>query len=63
VIEYDEDGIQKLTALVDDDAEDVIQTLKAVIQLGKDYTSFAGKEDSWDGSVVFIYKIEGISSN
>jgi putative membrane protein len=63
VIEYDEEGIQKLTNLVDDDAEDVIQTLKAVIQLGKDYTSFAGKEDSWDGSVVFIYKIEGISSN
>jgi putative membrane protein len=63
VIEYDEDGIQKLTGLVDNDAEDVIQTLKAVIQLGKDYTSFAGKDDSWDGSVVFIYKIEGVSSN
>ena len=62
VIEYDEDGIQKLTKLVDDDANDVIDTLKEVIRLGKDYKSFAGKQDSWDGSAVFIYRTEGISA-
>lgn len=62
VREYDEDGIQKLTRLVDDDANDCIDTLKEVIKLGKDYKSFAGKQDSWDGSVVFIYRTEGISA-
>lgn len=62
VKEYDEDGIQKLTRLVDDDANDCLDTLKEVIKLGKDYKSFAGKQDSWDGSVVFIYRTEGISA-
>jgi putative membrane protein len=63
VKEYNEDGIEKLTRLVDEDANDIIDTLKQVIQLGKDYKSFAGKNESWDGSTVFIYKMDGINND
>lgn len=61
VKEYDEDGIQKLTDLVDEDATDLLDTFKAIIRLGQDYQSFAGKPDTLDGSVVFIYRMDGIS--
>lgn len=61
MIKFNNEGISKLSNLVDSDANELIDTLKAVIESGKDYQSFAGKKDGMDGSVVFIYKIDGIT--
>lgn len=62
VAEFNQEGISKLSELAGKDAEEVVETLKKIVQLGKDYQSFAGKADDMDGSVFFIYKTEGISA-
>lgn len=61
MIQFNEEGISQITALVGKDADEAVETIKQVIKLGQDYQSFAGKEDSMDGSVTFIYKTEGIT--
>ena len=58
MIQFNEEGISQITSLVGSDA---IDTIKKVINLGKDYQSFAGKADDMDGSVTFIYKTEGVT--
>lgn len=61
MIQFNEEGISQITSLVGSDADDAIDTIKKVINLGKDYQSFAGKADDMDGSVTFIYKTEGVT--
>jgi len=63
MIQFNEEGISQITGLVGDDAKEAIDTLQAMTDLGKNYQSFAGKNDDMDGSVVFIYKIDGVKSN
>ena len=60
MIEFNETGVQKLANLVKNDAQDAVDTIKKIVELGNDYQSFAGKSDDVKGTVKFIYKTEGI---
>ena len=60
-IKFNNEGINKITSLVGDDAQSAVDTLKQIMQAGKDYQSFAGKSDDISGSVTFIYKTDGIN--
>lgn len=53
------EGIQKLIDKVDD-AEALIERLKATINVSKNYKSFAGISNNADGNVKFIYKTKEI---
>lgn len=61
MIQFNEEGISQITSLVGSDADEAVETVKKIIELGKDYQSFAGKADDIDGSVTFIYKTEGVT--
>lgn len=61
MIEFNETGVQKLAGLIGTDADMAVETVKQIVQLGKDYQSFAGKPENMQGSVKFIYKTEGIT--
>lgn len=57
--QFNEEGINKLLSKVDD-AEVLINRLKAIITVSKDYKSFAGISDNADGNVKFIYRTNEI---
>lgn len=59
---FNEEGIKKLIESVDD-ADEFIERFKAIINVSKNYKSFAGISDDEDGSVRFIYKIGEIKEN
>lgn len=61
MVEFNETGIKKLAGFIEDDADDALETVKKVVELGNDYQSFGGKSDDMKGSVKFIYKTEGIT--
>jgi len=54
-----EEGIQKLIDTVDD-AENLIERLKATVTVSKNYKSFAGISENADGNVKFIYRTDEI---
>ena len=58
--EFDEDGIEALSELVGDNAQELVDRLKAVQALGKEYTSFAGTNGDDSGSVQFIIRTASI---
>ena len=58
--EFDEEGIQELSKLVEDDAQEFIDRLKAVKELSEEYTSFAGADRDMPGTVQFIVRTESI---
>lgn len=58
--EFDEKGIRELAKLVEEDAQELIDRLKAVKELGKEYTSFAGADSDMPGTVQFIIRTEAI---
>ncbi len=60
MLQFNEEGIKKITDLLGTDASDVTETLKKVVELGKNYQSFAGKADETEGTVTFVYKTAGI---
>lgn len=57
--QFNEKGIEKLIDAVDD-AEIFVDRLKAVVNVSKNYKSFAGIGDEIDGNVKFIYRTEEI---
>jgi len=57
---FDEEGIQKLTSALDGDFEGAVDRLKAIVEVSKEYQSFAGIADDMEGSVKFIYKTDEI---
>lgn len=61
MIQFNDEGISQITSLVGSDADEAVETIKKIIELGKDYQSFAGKADDTEGSVTFIYKTEGVT--
>lgn len=60
MIQFNEEGVEKITSLALDDGTKWVDTFKQMITLGKEYQSFAGKTQTMEGSVMFIYKTEGI---
>lgn len=61
VIKFDEEGIQKLSDLIENDLEGYFDRIKAVQEYADEYTSFAGCEEGTECSVKFIYKTAGIT--
>lgn len=57
---FKEEGIDKLTSVFDGDIKNVTDRLDAMIDLGKNYKSFAGIKDGMNGSTKFIIETEGI---
>ncbi|MBQ9562252.1 MAG: hypothetical protein IJU99_02255 [Lachnospiraceae bacterium] len=58
---FDEEGIRKLTSLVDEDVAGLSERLKATARLGRSYhTSLGAAGDVGDGEVKFIYRTESI---
>lgn len=55
-------GISKLTGLAGDDLQNLVDRVKATVDVSKNYKSFAGIADGTDGSVKFIYKTDEVKS-
>ncbi len=60
--EFDEEGIQKLVDAAGGDVGDIIARLRAMVDLSKDYQSFAGIADGTEGSVKFIFTTDSIEA-
>lgn len=54
--EFNEEGISQITSLLGDDATTTLDTIKEVVKLGNNYTSFTGSTGNYDSTVTFIYK-------
>ncbi|MBQ2473016.1 MAG: hypothetical protein II512_01930, partial [Lachnospira sp.] len=54
--EFNAEGISKITSLLGDDATTTLDTIKEVVKLGNNYTSFTGSTGNYDSTVTFIYK-------
>ena len=61
--EFDEEGIQKLSDLVDDDLQDILDRLDAICSDDNAYRSFSGKEDDMDGNVKFVIETAAIDND
>lgn len=61
--EFDEDGIHKLTDLVEVDIQDILDRLDQVMDAGKAYHAFAGDNSNQNSSVKFIIETAGISED
>lgn len=60
VIKFNNEGIQKLSDVVNNDLEKYYDRLKAVKDYAGEYTSYAGCEEGVECSVKFIYKTDSI---
>ena len=60
--EFDEEGIQELSDVVNNDLQNLLDRLQAVTDADKSYTSFDGSKNS-SGSVKFIIETAGIEAN
>ena len=58
--EFREQGIDKLVEAVDGDLEELIERIRAVTEVSRQYKSFAGSPAGMDGSVKFIYRTGAI---
>ena len=58
--EFDEEGISKLSELVEEDLQNVLDRLDAVVDADKSYTAFDGWDKDADGSVKFIIETAAI---
>lgn len=59
---FSEEGVQKLLDLADD-GEILMDRFKAIVNVSKNYKSFAGISDDADGNVKFIYRTDEIKQN
>lgn len=62
MIQFDEEGISKITEGLGDGAEEFIDRLTAVKDAGNGYTTFTGLSEGKTGSVKFIIKTDAIKS-
>lgn len=58
--ELNEKGISKITGLAGKDLQNLVDRVKATVEVSKSYKSFAGISDDTDGSVKFIYKTDEV---
>ena len=58
--ELNEKGISKITGLAGKDLQNLVDRVKATVDVSKSYKSFAGISDEYDGSVKFIYKTDEV---
>ncbi len=58
--ELNDKGISKITGLAGKDLQNLVDRVKATVEVSKSYKSFAGISDEADGSVKFIYKTDEV---
>ena len=58
--EFREQGIDKLVEAVDGNLEELTARIRAVTEVSRQYTSFAGSPAGMDGSVKFLYRTDAI---
>ena len=58
--EFNKDGIEKINDTYEDDVKGLIDRLKAVCEVGKDYKSFSGIHGSMNGEVKFVIETAAI---
>ncbi len=60
IVQFNDEGISKLTELDTDELQEVIDRMKATASVSENYNSFTGSNDGMDSSVKFIYKISAV---
>ncbi|MBR4579980.1 MAG: hypothetical protein IKO32_01965, partial [Lachnospiraceae bacterium] len=55
-----EEGIEKLTAVIEEDLEGITDRMKAILDVSEHYTTYSGKQGAMSGQVKFIYKTDSI---
>lgn len=63
MVKFNEEGISRLVEAFDGDAADLLDRIDAVVQAGKDYTTFTGLAKEQVGSVKFIIKTDSIKAD
>ncbi|WP_051656739.1 hypothetical protein [Butyrivibrio sp. AE3004] len=63
MVEFDEDGIQKLTSTVDEDIVSIKDRLKAVDEASQSYTSFSGANENEPSTVQFIIRTAPVKAD
>lgn len=58
--EFNDEGIEKLNDVYEDDFKGLLNRLKAIREVGKDYRSFSGIHDSMDGEVKFVIETASV---
>ncbi|HIW21943.1 MAG TPA: hypothetical protein H9887_08010 [Candidatus Dorea intestinavium] len=60
--QFNEKGVKKLVDAADGDVLGLINHIKAIVQVSKDYTSFSDSKNTIDGQVNFIYRTDAIET-
>lgn len=60
--QFNEEGVEKLAALLDGDLAGLGSRLRATLDVSRSYRSFSGLGDDMDGQVKFIYRTEEIKT-
>lgn len=60
MVQFDKEGIEKLTTAFEDDGEKVVDRLGATMDAAKSYHSFTGLADGKEGNVKFIIRTEAV---
>ena len=58
---FNDEGIAKISAAVDEKLPTIIENFKTVREISKEYKSYSGISDDMNGSVKFIYMFDGTS--
>ncbi len=61
--EFNEEGIQKLVGAMDGDVGNIVDRLKAIVQVSKNYQSFGGIAEGTEGSTKFIFTTDSIEAD
>lgn len=62
MVEFDEEGIQKLADAYHGDVKQLMDRVETVIDAGEAYQTFAGKAETVTGSVKFIIRTEAVKA-
>ena len=57
---FKKEGIDKIANAYNNDVKELIDRIKSLTNISKEYNSFSGIENNMDGKVKFIYTIDGI---
>ena len=54
------EGVEKLTAVIEEDLEGITDRVKAILDVSDHYTTYSGKQGAMNGQVKFVYKTGSI---
>ena len=60
--QFDSDGIRKLSAVLEDNGQVLLDRIRALQDLSEEYTSFSGTGGALPGSVRFIIRTDSIEN-